>query len=476
MECDLQPIKYQTIKVYRMTEKIVNRALKVRLYPTQEQKTFLDKSLGCSRFFYNYRLNEQIEFYKNEIEPVKDNEKLKKEKYKEFKPTSKKQFKEIFDFAKECSDDCLNSTERNLQSAFNNFFKSLNKSRKGKMGFPKFRAKKQHKDSYTECHVKKNAFDFHNRKINISKCTPIYFKHREKLPKWYNEETCALKSITISKNSCGEYWASLLFELPNFNANSKPIDENQAIGLDWSPQDFYIDSECHSAYKDFGYKKQKQGLYWDSENQKEVQTKTPKKLAKLQRRLARKTKGSANYEKARIKVAKLEKHIADSRKWWIENESLRLVKNYSTIGIEDLNLQGIAKFLRNAKNINDCGYANFVTRLQQKGEELGTSIIKVDRYYPSSQLCHCCGYQNHNLKLSDREWTCPNCGEHHIRDYNASINLKNEALNIRMRRAEFRSVEDVEDIQSLVLQALSIGASDESESTTCESVRKAYSL
>ena len=388
MECDLQPIKYQTIKVYRMTDNIVNRALKVRLYPTQEQKTFIDKSLGCSRFFYNYRLNEQIEFYKNEIELVKDNEKLKKEKYKEFKPTSKKQFKEIFDFAKECSDDCLNSTERNLQSAFNNFFKSLNKSRKGKMGFPKFRAKKQHKDSYTECHVKKNAFDFHNRKINISKCTPIYFKHREKLPKWYDEETCTLKSITLSKNSSGEYWASLLFELPNFNANPKPIDENQAIGLDWSPSEFYIDSECHSG-KDYGYEPQKQ--------------KHHKQLAKLQRRLAKKTKGSKNYEKARIKVAKLEKHIADSRKWWIENESLRLVKNYSTIGIEDLNLQGIAKFLRNAKNINDCGYANFVTRLQQKGEELGTSIIKVDRYYPSSQLCHCCGYQNHNLKLSDRE-------------------------------------------------------------------------
>ena len=443
-----------------MTDNIVNRALKLRLYPNEEQKTFLDKSLGCSRFFYNYRLNEQIEFYKNEIEPIKDNEKLKKEKYKSFKPTSKKQFKEKFEWAKECSDDCLNSTERNLQSAFNNFFKSLNKSRKGKMGFPKFRSKKQHKDSYTECHVKKNAFDFHNRKINISKCTPIYFKHREKLPKWYSEN-CELKSITVSKNSCGEYWVSLLFELPNFYANPKPINENQAIGLDWSPSEFYIDSECHSG-KDYGYEPQKQ--------------KHHKQLAKLQRRLVRKTKGSANYEKARIKVARLEKHISDSRKWWIENESLRLAKNYSTIGIEDLNLQGIAKFLRNAKNINDCGYANFVTRLQQKGEELGTSVIKVDRYFPSSQLCHCCGYQNHNLKLSDREWTCPNCGEHHIRDYNASINLKNEALNIRMRRAEFRSVEDVEDIQSLVLQALDIGASDESESTTCESVRKATAL
>ncbi len=443
-----------------MTDKIVNRALKVRIYPTQEQKEFLDKSLGTSRFFYNHLLNERIEFYENEIEPIKDNEKLKKEKYKSFKPTTKKQFKEKFEWAKECSDDCLNSTERNLQSAFNNFFKSLNKTRKGKQGFPKFRSKKKHKDSYTECHVKKNAFDFHNRKINISKCTPIHFKHREKLPKWYSDK-CELKSITVSKNSVGEYWVSLLFELPNFNTNQKPISENQSIGLDWSPSEFYIDSECHSA-KDYGYEPQKQ--------------KHHKQLARLQRRLARKTKGSKNYEKARIKVARLEKHIVDSRKWWIENESLRLVKNYTTIGIEDLNLQGIAKFLRNAKNVTDCGYANFVTRLQQKGEELGTSVIKVDRYFPSSQLCHCCGYQNHNLKLSDREWTCPNCGEHHIRDYNASINLKNEAIKIRMRRAEFRSVEGVEDIQSLVLQALDIGASVETESTTCESVRKAYSL
>ena len=459
-----------------MTDKIVNRALKVRLYPTQEQKEFLDKSLGTSRFFYNHLLNERIEFYENEIEPIKDNEKLKKEKYKSFKPTSKKQFKEKFEWAKECSDDCLNSTERNLQSAFNNFFKSLNKSRKGKMGFPKFRSKKEHKDSYTECHVKKNAFDFHNRRINISKCTPIYFKHREKLPKWYSEN-CTLKSITLSRNSSGEYWASLLFELPNFYTNLKSIDENQAIGLDWSPSEFYIDSECHSAYKDFGYKKQKQGLYWDSENQKEVQTKTPKKLAKLQRRLARKTKGSKNYEKSRIKLSKFEKKIANSRRWWIENESLRLAKNYSTIGIEDLRLQNISKMLRNAKNVTDCAWSTFINRLIQKGEEQGTSVIKVAWNFPSSQLCHVCGFKNIKTKNLDlREWTCPSCGTFHIRDHNAGINLKNEALNIRMRRAEFRSVEGVEDIQSLVLQALSIGASDESERTTCERVHKAYSL
>ena len=414
-----------------MTDKIVNRALKVRIYPTQEQKTFLDKSLGLSRFFYNYLLNERIEFYKNEIEPIKENTDLKNQKYKSFKPTSRKQFKKKFEFAKECSDDCLCTSERNLKSAFDNFFKSLNKSRKGKQGFPKFRSKKKHKDSFTDFHFPKNSFDFHHRLISISKCKNIKLKHREKLPKWYNEETCTLKSITVSKNSVGEYWASLLFELPNFNANSKPISENQSIGLDWSPSEFYIDSEGSSA-KDYGYEPQKQ--------------KHHKELAKLQRRLARKTKGSANYEKARIKLARLEKHIADSRKWWIENESLRLTKKYSTIGIEDLNLQGIAKFLRNAKNINDCGYANFVTRLIQKGEENGTSVIKVDRYFPSSQLCHVCGYQNHNLKLSDRSWICPNCGTNHLRDHNASINLKNEALrlSVPMRRGELRSVEDVE--------------------------------
>ena len=446
-----------------MTDKIVNRALKVRIYPSQEQKTFLDKSLGCSRFFYNHLLSERIEFYKNEIEPIKNDEKLKKEKYKLFKATSRKQFKEKFEFAKECSDDCLCTSERNLKSAFDNFFKSLNKTRKGKMGFPKFHSKKKHKDSFTDFHFPKNSFDFNHRLISISKCKNIKFKHREKLPKWYNEKTCTLKSITISKNSCEEYWVSLLFELPNFYADSKPIDENQAIGLDWSPSEFYIDSECHSG-KDYGYEPQKQ--------------KHHKQLAKLQRRLARKTKGSKNYEKARIKVAKLEKHIADSRRWWIENESLRLVENYTTIGIEDLNLQGIAKFLRNAKNINDCGYANFVTRLLQKGEEQGCSVIKVDRYFPSSQLCHCCGYQNHNLKLSDREWVCPSCGEHHIRDVNASINLKNEAirLSVPMRRGEFRSVESVEDVHTLAMQALNVGAFDEAERTTCESVHKAYTL
>lgn len=467
-----------------MTDKIVNRALKVRIYPTQEQKTFLDKSLGTSRFFYNYLLNEKLEFYKNEIESIKDNVDLKNQKYKAFKPTSRKQFKEKFEFAKECSDDCLCTSERNLQSAFNNFFKSLNKTRKGKMGFPKFRSKKEHKDSFTDFHFPKNSFDFHHRLISISKCKNIKFRHREKLPKWYSDK-CELKSITLNKNSSGEYWASLLFELPNFYANPKPIDENQAIGLDWSPSEFYIDSECHSAYKDYGYVKQKQGLFWDSEKQQEIQNYNPKKLARLQRKLAKKQKGSKNREKARIKLAKFEKHITDSRKWWIENESLRLVKNYSTIGIENLNLKGISKLITNAKNVTDCAWSTFVTRLIQKGEEHGSHVVKSEWNFASSQICNICGFKNIKVKNLDvREWTCPNCGKFHIRDHNAGINLKNNALKILNSthetcgtRKEICGVMSVENVEALASLALAIGgANDEAERTTCESVQKTYIL
>ena len=130
---------------------------------------------------------------------------------------------------------------------------------------------------------------------------------------------------------------------------------------------------------------------------------------------------SKNREKARIKLARLEEHIANSRRDWIEKETLRLVTSYDKVVVEDLNLKGISKFLRNAKNMNDTSWATFVSRLQAKGEYYNCKVIKADRYFPSSQLCSKCGWQYKGLKLSERKWTCPECGAHHIRDVNAAI-------------------------------------------------------
>ena len=171
---------------------------------------------------------------------------------------------------------------------------------------------------------------------------------------------------------------------------------------------------------------------------------------------------SKNREKVRVKLARLEEHIAFCRKDWIEKESLRLVKSYDKVVVEDLNLKGISKFLRNAKNMNDTSWATFVARLEQKGQDYNCEVIKADRYFPSSQICSKCGFQYHDLKLSEREWTCSCCGTHHIRDVNAAINLKNY---VPLERRKFTPVES-DKINSLASLALQIGTLNETGNCT----------
>ena len=262
-----------------------------------------------------------------------------------------------------------------------------------------------------------------------------------------------LKSITIRKNPAGEYFAVLLYEREyNYSKKIYENDENQAIGLDFSPADFYIDSDGSSG-KDFGYVVQKQANL--------------KKLTKLQRQLMRKQVGSNNREKARVKVARMEHYIAECRNDWIEKETKRLVSTYQVIGIEDLNLKGMMKFSKNAKNYGDAAWGTFVNKLLWKASlnENNCQVVKADRFFASSQICHCCGFKNpitKNLKV--RSWICPECGAEHIRDVNAAINLKMNAIkNVGQGVSEFRSVEGVEDLATLALQ---IGASEEAENLT----------
>lgn len=246
--------------------------------------------------------------------------------------------------------------------------------------------------------------------------------------------------MTVEKNCSNQYFVAILFEVQK--AVHKIDNRKDAIGMDFNPAEMYVDSDGKSG-KDFGYVAQKQAHH--------------KQLRKLSRRLARKQKCSMNRNKAKIKLARLEEHIANSRKDWIEKESLRLVRSYGKVVVEDLSLKGISKFLRNAKNMNDTSWGMFVSRLQAKSEDYNCKVIKADRYFPSSKLCSCCGWKYEDLKLSEREWTCECCGTHHIRDVNAAINLKNY---VPLEERELTPVES-DKVKSLALLALQVDTLDE---------------
>ena len=385
------------------------KSLKLKIYPTKEQEILINKTFGCCRQIYNEHLHERNEFYINNILPIK---KIATKTeinniYKTFKPKTEKEWKEVYAYMKEVSSQALIQTRMDCDNAFINFFKSKNGTRKGKSGFPKFKSKKDNHQSYREQNINENCkIFFENRLIKIPKLGKVSFKNRA-FPKWWNQIQ-KLCSMTISKSCSGKYYVSILFEItPKIY---KTENRKEVIGLDFNPSEMYVSSENQTG-KDFGYIAQKQAH--------------SKQLRKLQRRLARKQKGSKNREKARIKLAQLEEHIANCRKDWIEKETLRLVRSYDKVIVEDLNLIGISKFLRNAKNMNDTSYGTFVSRLEAKGKDYDCKVIKADRYFPSSQLCSNCGFQYKDLKLNEKEWTCKNCRSHHIRDVNAAINLKN---------------------------------------------------
>ena len=432
-----------------------HKSLKLRIYPTEEQSQLINQTFGCCRKLYNEHLQERNEFYIENILliPKEEREPKSKDIYKNFKPKTEKEWKVIYPFLSEVSSTSLQQARMDCDQAFVNFFKSNNRSRKGKSGFPKFKSKKDNHQSYREPNVNENCkIFFENRIVKIPKIGKVIFKDRA-FPKWW-EQVEKLCSMTISKNCSGDYYVSILFEISPYIY--KVENRKDAIGLDFSPAEVYVSSENQTG-KDFGYIAQKQAH--------------SKKLRKLQRRLARKQflkdpnspkkLPSKNREKARIKLARLEEHIANSRKDWIEKESLRLVRSYGKVVVEDLNLKGISKFLRNAKNMNDTSWATFVSRLQTKGKDYNCNVIKADRYFPSSQLCSNCRFQYKYLKLSEREWTCPKCGANHIRDVNAAINLKNY---VPLEEREFTPVESskVASLAELALQATKL---DEAGST-----------
>lgn len=435
----------------------IHKALKIRIYPSEEQKVILNKTFRCCRVLYNERLAEHISYSNT----YKDNP--NKPKFKGTLPKELREKKYPW-LGEDVISEALVQSQRNCESAYSNFFKSRKGQRKGRnVGYPKFKSKKSHKDSFTLYMIKKEGLiDFNSRTIYIPKLRNTKFRIansslKSKWIEWFLGATPL--SMTVSRNACGEYYCSISFEREQ-NVE-QGIRLSNSIGLDFSPGYLYVDSNNNSA-----------------PNYKPYRQLSKKKLIKLQRSLARKQKDSKNREKARVKLARFEKHIADSRKDYIEKETLRLVRTYDVIGIEDLNLQGMMKFSYNAKNYVDTSWYTFTQKLLWKAQFNNCIVVKPDRFYPSSKTCNHCGYINHSLTLKDRKWICPSCGTEIIRDENAGKNLRDNAINLLVDEVkstlgwEPSEVMSVEDMEAVYFNGVLSGVSYEVENQSSDALKR----
>ena len=366
---------------------MAHKAYKFRVYPTKEQEELLVKTFGCVRFVYNKMLAERKETY----EQFKDNKTLlKKQKF----PTPAK-YKKEFEWLKEVDSLALANAQLNLQTAFSNFFS-------GKAKYPKFKNRKS-RQSYTTNMVNGNI-KLLDGYIKLPKLKPLRMKQHREIPSHH-----VIKSCTISRSSTGKYHISILTE---YEHKPKKKEIKQVVGLDFAMNGLFVESEE-------GKKANYPRFYRQAEE----------KLAKEQRILSKKTKGSSRWKKQRIKVARLHEKVANQRKDFLHKESRRLANRYDCVIIEDLNMKGMSQALRFGKSVADNGWGMFRTFLEYKLEDQGKRLIKIDKWFPSSKMCSDCGHVKAALSLSERTYSCE-CGFVSDRDWNAAINIKNEGMLI----------------------------------------------
>ena len=373
---------------------MANRAFKFLCYPDKQQFTQIMKTVGCCRFVYN-----QVLAWKNAAYAAD-----KTSIPLTVLSNALTQTKKFYPWLAKVDSIALQQSLRHLDTAFNNFFDPKLKAK-----YPKFKSKNKSRWAYTSVVVNGNIHI--NRKENtvtLPKIGDVRIVLSRDIP-----EGWTLTSVTVSVERDRTVYISCLFDyddIPVFFS----VDREHSIGFDYKSDGLYEDSDGHVC------------------GSPKYIRKSQEKLAKEQRKLRHKQPGSNNYEKQKVKVAKVHHHIANQRKDFLHKESTKIANSYDIVCIEDLNMKDLSnKGFGNGKATMDNGWGMFVNMLAYKLQERGKILVKVSKWSPSSQLCHVCGYQNPEVKDTRiRYWKCPSCGAEHDRDHNAAINIKTEGLRI----------------------------------------------